>query len=170
MVVVSEMKPIYVSFNVPQTYLDLIKQNQAKSPLEVDAFSSAGKLVEKGKLTIIDNLVNTSAGTVLLQATFANADERLWPGAFVRVRLTIDMRNNVVTVPTPAVMAGPNGSYVYVINPDTSVHRVNVEVADNQDGISVIDKGLDGNEKVVVDGQYRLENGVKVVVQQTTEP
>lgn len=164
------MKPIYVSFNVPQTNLDQIKQNQAISPLEVDAFSPAGKLLEKGKLTTIDNMVNTSAGTVLLQATFANANEQLWPGAFVRVRLIIEMRNNVVTVPTPAVMAGPTGPYVYVINPDTTVHRVNVEVADNQDGISVINKGLNGTEKVVVDGQYRLEDGIKVDVQQTTEP
>lgn len=170
MVVISQMKPIYVSFNVPQTNLDQIKQNQAISPLEVDAFSPAGKLLEKGKLTTIDNMVNTSAGTVLLQATFANANEQLWPGAFVRVRLIIEMRNNVVTVPTPAVMAGPTGPYVYVINPDTTVHRVNVEVADNQDGISVINKGLNGTEKVVVDGQYRLEDGIKVDVQQTTEP
>lgn len=170
MVVISQMKPIYVSFNVPQTNLDQIKQNQAISPLEVDAFSPAGKLLEKGKLTTIDNMVNTSAGTVLLQATFANANEQLWPGAFVRVRLIIEMRNNVVTVPTPAVMAGPTGPYVYVINPDTTVHRVNVEVADNQDGISVINKGLNGTEKVVVDGQYRLEDGIKVDAQQTTEP
>ncbi len=170
MVTIAQMKPIYVSFNVPQTYLDQIKQNQAASPLEVDAFSQAGKLLEKGKLTLIDNQVNTSTGTVLLQATFANADERLWPGEFVRTRLTIDMRNNVVTVPTPAVMAGPNGSYVYVINPDMTVKRVNVNVTVNQDGISVIGKGLSGNEKVVVDGQYRLDNGSKVAVVQTTEP
>lgn len=170
MVTIAQMKPIYVSFNVPQTYLDQIKQNQAAAPLEVDAFSPAGKLLEKGKLTLIDNQVNTSAGTVLLQATFANADERLWPGQFVRTRLTIDTRNNAVTVPTPAVMAGPNGSYVYVINPDMTVNRVNVDVTVNQDGISVIGKGLSGNERVVVDGQYRLDNGSKVAVEQTTEP
>jgi multidrug efflux system membrane fusion protein len=170
MVMISQMKPIYVGFNVAQTYLDQIKQNQAASPLEVDAFSQAGKLLEKGKLTLIDNQVNTSTGTVLLQATFANADERLWPGEFVRTRLTIDMRNNVVTVPTLAVMAGPNGSYVYVINSDMTVKRVNVNVTVNQDGISVIGKGLSGNEKVVVDGQYRLDNGSKVAVVQTTEP
>lgn len=170
MVMISQMKPIYVSFNVPQTYLDQIKQNEAASPLEVDAFSQAGKLLEKGKLTLIDNQVNTSTGTVLLQATFTNADERLWPGEFVRTRLTIDTRNNVVTIATLAVMAGPNGSYVYVINPDMTVKRVPVEVTVNQDGISVIGKGLSGNEKVVVDGQYRLDNGSKVTVVQTTEP
>jgi multidrug efflux system membrane fusion protein len=169
MVVIAQIKPIYVSFNVPETYLDQIKQNQATSPLNADAFSQGGKLLEKGKVTLIDNQVNTSAGTVLLQATFPNTDERLWPGEFVRVRLTIDTRNNVVTVPSPAVMAGPNGSYVYVINADMTVKRVPVEVTVNQDSVSVIGKGLSGNEKVVVDGQYRLDNGSKVV-EQTTEP
>ncbi|MFZ3308284.1 MAG: efflux RND transporter periplasmic adaptor subunit [Xanthobacteraceae bacterium] len=170
MVMIAQINPIYVSFNVPQTYLDQIKQNQAVSPLEVDAFSQAGKLLEKGKLTLFDNQVNTSAGTVLLQATFPNADVQLWPGEFVRTRLTIDMRKNVVTVPTIAVMAGPNGSYVYVIDPDMTVKRVNVDVTVSQDGLSVIGKGLSGNEKVVVDGQYRLDNGSKVAVAQTTEP
>lgn len=170
MVVIAQIKPIYVSFNVPQTYLDQIKQNQAVSPLEVDAYSAAGKVSEKGKLTLIDNQVNTNTGTVLLQASFPNTDEQLWPGEFVRVRLTIDMRNNVVTVPTHAVMAGPNGSYVYVISPDMTVKRINVSVTVNQDGIAVIGKGLSGNEMVVVDGQYRLDNGSKVVVAQTTEP
>ncbi len=170
MVTIAQIKPIYVSLNVPQTYLDQIKQNQPVSPLEVDAFSQAGKLLEKGKLTLFDNQVNTSAGTVLLQATFANTDEQLWPGEFVRTRLTIDMRKNVVTVPTSAVMAGPNGSYVYVINPDMTVKRVNIDVTVSQDGLSVIGKGLSGNEKVVVDGQYRLDNGSKVGVAQTSEP
>lgn len=170
MVMIAQINPIYVSFNVPQTYLDQIKQNQAVSPLEVDAFSQAGKLLEKGKLTLFDNQVNTSAGTVLLQATCPNADVQLWPGEFVRTRLTIDMRKNVVTVPTIAVMAGPNGSYVYVIDPDMTVKRVNVDVTVSQDGLSVIGKGLSGNEKVVVDGQYRLDNGSKVAVAQTTEP
>ena len=170
MVVIAQIKPIYASFNVPQTYLDQIKHNQAISPLEVDAFSQAGKLLEKGKLTLIDNQINTNAGTVLLQATFPNQNEQLWPGEFVRIRLTIDIRNDVVTVPSPAVMAGPNGSYVYVINRDMTVKRVPVEVTVNQDGISVIGKGLSGNEQVVVDGQYRLDNGSKVAIAQTTEP
>jgi multidrug efflux system membrane fusion protein len=170
MVVIAQIKPIYISFNVPQTYLDQIKQNQAVSPLGVDAFSQAGKLLEKGRLTLIDNQVNTGTGTVFLQSTFPNTGEQLWPGEFVRTRLTIDTRNNVVTVPTPAVMAGPNGSYVYVINPDMTVKRVSVNVTVNQDGISVIGKGLSGNEKVVVDGQYRLDNGSKVAIAETTEP
>jgi multidrug efflux system membrane fusion protein len=104
-----------------------------------------------------------------MQATFANADEALWPGEFVRARLIVSILNNVVTVPAQAVMAGPSGSYIYVINADSTVHRVNVDVIDRQGAIVVIGKGLSGGEKVVVDGQYRLDDGVKVDVQQMTE-
>jgi membrane fusion protein, multidrug efflux system len=170
MVMIAQIKPIYVSFNVPQIFIDEIKHNQAAAPLEVDAYSQAGKLIEKGHVSLIDNQINTTTGTVLLQATFANADEALWPGEFVRIRLTMAIRKNVATVPQAAVMAGPNGSYVYVIDSDNAVHRVNVQVTDRQDGIAVIAKGLSGTERVVTDGQYRLDDNSKVAVRQTTEP
>jgi len=169
MVMIAQMQPIYVTFNVPQNMLDEIKRNQAIEPLEVDAYSQGGKLLEKGRLTIIDNQVNTSTGTVLMQATFANADETLWPGEFVRVQLVVSIQKNVVTVPAQSVLAGPNGSYVYLIKADNTVHRVAVDVSDRQGAIAVISKGLSGGENVVVDGQYRLDDGVKVAVQQTTE-
>jgi membrane fusion protein, multidrug efflux system len=169
MVMIAQIKPIYVSFNIPQNLLDQIKHNQAVSPLEVDAYSQAGDLLEKGRLTVIDNQVNTSAGTVLMQGTFANADETLWPGEFVRAKLIFSIQNNVVTVPSQAVSAGTNGSYVYLINPDNTVHRVIVEVTERQGAIAVIGKGLSGGEKIVVDGQYRLDDGVKVEVQQMVE-
>ena len=170
MVMIAQIKPIYVSFNVPQIFIDEIKHNQAAAPLEVDAYSQAGKLIEKGHVSLIDNQINTTTGTVLLQATFGNADAALWPGEFVRVRLTMAIRKNVATVPQAAVMAAPNGSYVYVIDSDNAVHRVNVQVTDRQDGIAVIAKGLSGTERVVTDGQYRLDDNSKVAVRQTTEP
>jgi multidrug efflux system membrane fusion protein len=166
MVTIAQLKPIYVTFNVPQNVLNDVS---ATASLEVDAYSQAGKLIEKGKLTLIDNQVNTSAGTVLMQGTFANADEALWPGEFVRAQLIISIRQNAVTVPSQAVMAGPTGPYVYVINPDQTVHRVGVDVIDRQGTIAVIGKGLSGGENIVVDGQYRLDDGVKVDVQQTAE-
>lgn len=169
MVTIVQMQPIYVTFSIPQSVLDEVKQNQAKQALEVDAYSQSGKLLEKGQLTLIDNQVNTNTGTVLMQATFANTEEALWPGEFVHAKLIVSILNNVVTVPAQAVMAGPNGSYIYVINADTTVHRVNVAVLDRQGSIAVIDKGLSGGEKVVVDGQYRLDEGVKVDVQQMSE-
>jgi membrane fusion protein, multidrug efflux system len=170
LVYITQLQPIYVNFAVAQGFLDQIKTNQAKGALEVNAYSQAGKLLEKGKLTVIDNQVNTSAGTVTMQATFANANESLWPGEFVRVELVVATRQNVVTVPAPSVMAGPNGSYVYVVGTDSLVKRVAVQVTARQGAIAVIGKGLSGGEKVVTNGQYRLDNGTKVAIQQTTVP
>jgi membrane fusion protein, multidrug efflux system len=168
LVTITQMQPIYVTFTVPQTDLDQIKQNQAKAPLEVHAYSQAGKLLEKGQLTVIDNQVNTTTGTVTLQATFANTDETLWPGEFVRVHLHVSMLNNVVTVPTQAIMAGPDGSYVYVMGPDQKVKRVGVQVTRRQNAVAVIGNGLSGGEKIVTDGQYTLDDGTAVAVRATT--
>jgi len=167
---ITQLQPIYVSFAVPQVFLKRIIRNQAKGALEVQAHSQAGKLLEKGKLTVIDNQVNTSAGTVTLQATFDNVDESLWPGEFVRVELGVAMRQNIVTVPNQAVMAGPNGSYVYVIGTNDKVKRVGVEVTSQRGGISVIGKGLIGGEKVVNNGQYRLDDGAKVAIRRPAAP
>ena len=167
MVSIAQVQPIYVTFSVPQDMLDEIRRNQARAPLEADAYSQAGKLLEKGKLALIDNQINTSTGTVMLQGTFANADELLWPGEFVRVELIVAVRRDAVTVPAQAVVAGPSGSYVYVIGADDTVRRVDVQVAARRGGVAVIAKGLSGGEQVVTDGQYRLDNGIKVDVQKT---
>lgn len=107
LVSISQMKPIYVNFPVAQTLFDEVKKNQAAGPLEVDAYSQAGNLIAKGKLTVVDNQINPATGTIAMQATFANDDEALWPGEFVRVELIVAMRRNVVTVPAQAVMVGP---------------------------------------------------------------
>jgi membrane fusion protein, multidrug efflux system len=122
----------------------------------------------RAKLTVIDNQVNTNAGTVLMQATFANADKLLWPGEFVRVHLVVSTLKNVVTVPTKAVMAGPNGSYVYVIASDNKVKRVGVQITAHENAVDVISKGLSGGEQIVTDGQYRLDDGTTVAVRTTT--
>ena len=119
---------------------------------------------------MINNQVNTSTGTATSAGTFANTDEVLWPGEYVSVQLTVGTRRNVVTVPASAVMVGPNGDYVYVIGADNKVKRVGVQQAARQGGISVISKGVSAGQKVVVTGQYRLDNGTVVAVQQTTAP
>ena len=169
LVSITQMKPIYVSFPIPETMLERVLRNQAAGALKVEAYSQSGKLLEKGKLTVIDNQVNTGTGTVMMQGTFANTNEVLWPGEFVSVRLIVSMRHNVVTVPVQAVMEGPSSSYVYVIGADQTVRRVNVQVAARQSGIVVIEKGVSAGERVVTDGQYRLANGVRVDVQNPTD-
>jgi multidrug efflux system membrane fusion protein len=166
LVSIIQMKPIYVSFTLPATNLDAIRQNDASHALEVDAYDAAGTtLLAKGTLSFTDNHVNTSTGTIALKGTFANTDERLWPGEFVNARLILSVRHNAITVPAETVMAGPNGDYVYVIGPNDTVQRRDVQLANRQDGLAVIAKGLSAGEKVVVAGQYRLANNVKVKIE-----
>jgi membrane fusion protein, multidrug efflux system len=167
---ITQLQPIYVNFTVPQTLLDQVIKNQAKGTLDVSAYSQAEKLLGKGKLTVIDNQVNTATGTATMQATFANSDERLWPGEYVSVQLVLGIRRNVVTVPASAVMVGPNGDYVYVIGTDNKVKRADVQQSARRGGVSVISKGVSAGQKVVVTGQYRLDNGTVVAIQQTTAP
>jgi membrane fusion protein, multidrug efflux system len=170
LVSIVQLQPIWVTFTVAQDRLDDIQRGQAAGALQVGVYTQDRKLIETGKLTLIDNQVNTATGTILLQATLDNKDLRLWPGEFVRATLTVSTLHDVVTVPAPAVMVGPSGSYVYVIDNDNKVRRVDVTPGQRQGGVTVIEKGLSGGEKVVTDGQYRLANGSVVAVQQTTEP
>ena len=163
LVMIAELKPIFVSFTLPQETLDDIQENNKKAPLVVRASSGDGKKeLAQGKLTLIDNMIDQATGTIHLKARFDNDDERLWPGEFVNLRLILSTRKGVATVPQQTVQVGPNGYYAYVIKPDNTVERRAVEVASMQDGLAVISKGLTPGEKVVVDGQYRLTEGARV--------
>src|SRR5215813_2981338 len=165
LVTISEVKPIFVSFTLPQETLDDIRENHNKAPLVVRAYSGDGKKqLAEGKLTMIDNAVDQATGTIRLKARFDNDEERLWPGAFVSARVILSVRKDVATVPSQTVQQGPNGHYAYVIKPDDTVERRAVDVASIQDGIAVITKGLSSGERVVVDGQYRLTNGARVKI------
>jgi len=163
LVMIAELKPIFVSFTLPQETLDDIQENHKKAALVVRASSGDGKKeLAQGKLTLIDNMIDQATGTIHLKARFDNDDERLWPGEFVNLRLILSTRKGVATVPQQTVQVGPNGYYAYVIKPDNTVERRAVEVASMQDGLAVISKGLTPGEKVVVDGQYRLTEGARV--------
>jgi membrane fusion protein, multidrug efflux system len=163
LVMITEVKPIFISFTLPQESLDDIQENNKKAPLVVLAYSGDDKKeLAQGKLTLIDNMIDQATGTIHLKARFDNQDERLWPGEFVNLRLILSSRKGVPTVPQQTVQVGPNGYYAYVIKPDNTVERRAVEVASMQDGLAVITKGLTAGEKVVVDGQYRLTEGARV--------
>jgi multidrug efflux system membrane fusion protein len=170
LVMITEIKPIFVSFTLPQETLDDVHEQSKQAPLVALAYSADGKKqLAEGKLTLIDNAIDQSTGTIHLKARFDNEDERLWPGEFVNVRLILSMRRGVATVPAQTVQEGPNGQYAYIIKPDDTVERRAVEVASIQDGVAVVTKGLSPGERIVVDGQYRLTNGsrVKPVAPQT---
>ena len=168
LVTIAQTRPIDIVFTVPQENQNKVREKQAREPLVVQAIGEDGKtLLSTGKLTLIDNQIDQATATLKLKGSFGNEDERLWPGLFVNVRLIVNMRRGVPTVPAQTVQDGPNGSYAYVIKDDNTVERRPVEVAAVQDGIAVITKGLTPGEKVVVDGQYRLTNGSRV---RLTEP
>src|SRR5215472_6434609 len=153
LVTITELKPIFVSFTLPQETLDDVHEQNERAPLVVRAYSGDGKKqLAEGKLTLIDNMIDQSTGTIHLKARFDNEDERLWPGEFVSLRVVLSTRRGVATVPQQTIQQGPNGHYAYVIKPDNTVERRSVEVASIQDGIAVITKGLAANERVVVDG------------------
>ena len=166
LVTISQLKPIFVSFTVPQENLHKIHEKQAGGALAVVAFGGDNKTqLAEGKLSVIDNAIDQPTGTIRLKATFANAEERLWPGEFVNVRLVLSVRKGAPTVPAQTVQDGPTGQYAYVIKDDSTVERRQVEVATVHDGLAVIGKGLSPGEKVVVEGQYRLTNGARVKVE-----
>jgi multidrug efflux system membrane fusion protein len=171
LVMITELKPIFVSFTLPQETLDDIHENNKQAPLVVRAYSGDGKKqLAEGKLTLIDNMIDQATGTIHLKARFDNEDERLWPGEFVSLRVVLSTRHGVTTVPQQTVQQGPNGHYAYVIKPDNTVERRDVEVASIQDGIAVVTKGLAANERIVVDGQFRLTEGARVNPTPATAP
>ncbi|MEO9191793.1 MAG: efflux RND transporter periplasmic adaptor subunit [Acetobacteraceae bacterium] len=171
LVSITQIKPIYVNFPLPQKLLDQIRQAQNQQVLEVDAYNGdTNALLAKGQLSFIDNHVDAATGTIDLEATFPNGDERLWPGEFVSARLILGIRPDAVTVPAQTVMTGTSGDYAYVIKPNDTVERRAVTLLTRQDGIAVIGKGLAAGEKVVVGGQYRLDNNTRVKIDAALQP
>ena len=166
LVIVNQIRPIAVSFSVPEKWLDDIQRFSALSHLAVEIRASDDTTaVQRGTLTFINNQVDTTTGTIQLKGTFANADRTLWPGEFVAVRLVLSVERNALTVPSNAVMTGQAGTYVYLVNPDRSVKTQDVTVGRSAGDYVVIEKGLSTGQMVVTDGQLRLVPGAKVEVQ-----
>jgi multidrug efflux system membrane fusion protein len=126
---------------------------------------SQAKVPIAGTLTFIDNQVDTATGTISLKAKFPNDDERLWPGQFVNVTVTLGIQANAVVVPGVAVQVGPNGPYAFVIRPDSTVELRLIKTDRAVGDRTVVAEGLAAGEQVVVDGQLRLGNGTRVAVQ-----
>jgi membrane fusion protein, multidrug efflux system len=166
LVVVTQVEPISVIFTLPET--DLLKiqqQQQAKTQLTVFADSQDGKIqLDQGKLTLVDNEILQTTGSIRLKAEFPNTAHRLWPGELISVRLLVDTRHDGLTVPASVVQQGQQGPYAYVVNPDGSVTTRPIKVAQISQGQALIDAGLSANEQVVVDGQYKLQEGTHVTI------
>ena len=168
LVTITKLKPISVIFTLAQDFLpDVALEIRGGKPIRVDALDrTQQRPIAQGELLTIDNQIDPATGTMRLKAMFPNDDTALWPGEFVNLRLIVGVRENAVTVPARSVQSGPNGSYLFVVKPDMTVEMRDVVVLQTEPDIVVIGKGLAPDERVVVDGQYRLEQGTKVVQQQ----
>jgi len=167
---VNQIHPIYVVFGVLEHYLPEIKREMRERTLKVAVtFQGLDGPPPQGELTFLDNTVDTTTGMIQLKATFPNADDRLWPGQFVQVTLTLAELTNAVVVPSQAVQTGQNSEYVYVVKSDQTVEQRPVTISLTHQGGTVVKTGLKAGETVVTDGQLRLAPGVKVSVK-TPEP
>ena len=162
-VILTQLRPISVFFNLPQQELPVLNRAQAESPLSVDALGPDGTTVlDKGKVVVIDNQVDQTTGTIKIKAEFPNANLQLWPGQFVNVRVLIDTLRQVVVVPTAAIQRGPNGTFVYALKDDSTVAVRPVTLAQQDDAQTVVASGLQPGERVVTTGFARLTEGTQV--------
>jgi multidrug efflux system membrane fusion protein len=121
-------------------------------------------LLDQGVLGLVNNEILQTTGSIQLKANFANKSRKLWPGQLVNARLLVDTRHNGLTVPAGVVQQGSTGPYAYVVDPDNTVAIRQLKVAQISDGQALIDSGLQANEQVVVDGQYKLQPGAHVTM------
>ena len=165
--VVTQIDPISLIFTLPETVLPQIQlqQEKAKAPLGVLAYNQDNTIkLDEGELGLVNNEILQTTGSIQLKANFSNKGKRLWPGELVNARLLLETRHNGLTVPAAVVQQGPKGPYTWVVNPDNSVAIRQIKVAQITDGQALIDSGLDPNEQVVVDGQYKLQPGAHVTL------
>ncbi len=163
LVVINQVQPIYVNFAVPEQRLFEIRSHMAKGQLPVEALPpNSDRAAAIGTLSFVDNAVDATTGTIKLKAMFPNKDSALWPGQFINVSLKLYDQKDALLVPSQAVQTGPKGQYVYVVKTDMTAEVREIEL-DRVDGDnSIIAKGLNKGEAVVVKGQLRLSPGAKV--------
>ena len=163
LVTINQIRPILVRFAVPAAHLPLIQQHRGDSVV-VRAGPVAGGPTSEGALTFVDNAVDTTTGTILLKGTFPNRDGALWPGEFVNVRLQLYVDRDALTIPARAVVSGQQGSFVFVIQADSSAVTTPVKVDRTTGELAIVTGELTDGDRVVTDGQLRLRQGAKVQV------
>jgi multidrug efflux system membrane fusion protein len=169
LVIITTLRPITVQFTLPQQDLPAVAAAMAAGPPEVlslpqDTGAGAPRpVLDAGTLTVLDNQVDPTTGTIRLRASFPNERLTLWPGAFVTVRLRVQTLRDAVVVPPVAVQRGPQGPYVYVVKADVAARRP-VSLGHEDQTASVVTDGLGAGERVVIDGASRLTDGARVSV------
>jgi multidrug efflux system membrane fusion protein len=161
--VLTQIRPVVATFTLPQRNLSEVRAAMLRGPVGVHAFDQDNNHeLAAGELMLIDNQIDQTTSTIRLKANFANTDEQLWPGEFVRVRVAVDTQKGAVTVPPVALQRGPQGLYAWVIKTDNTVEQRPLEATPVNDEVAIVTKGLAPDERVVVNGQYRLQAGSRV--------
>jgi multidrug efflux system membrane fusion protein len=164
-------RPSAVLFTLPMQVLDDLREAMARGPVEVTAFDQHNRrLLSTGRLLLIDNAIDQATATIRLKAMFDNADERLWPGEFVNARVTLEIRRNVIAVPTTAIQRGSQGLFAWVINADSIVEPHRIELGPASGNLTVINAGLAEGDRVVTDGQYKLQVNTRVTIRPPSVP
>jgi membrane fusion protein, multidrug efflux system len=163
LVTINQLRPILVRFAVPAPNLPLLQEHRGKG-IVVRAEPGGGGAPTEGSLTFIDNAVDTATGTILLKGRFPNDDGTLWPGAFVNVRLQLYVEPDALVVPSAAVVSGQQGSFVFVIQKDSSAATRAVTVSRTAGDYAIVNGDVQPGDRVVIDGQLRLRNGSKVQI------
>jgi len=165
LVTINKISPVKVLFSVPEKHLADLKQLMSKGRVTVEAaIDKTGGTTEKGLLDFMDNTVDAATGTIKMKGIFDNAARRLWPGQLVNVSITMGIIKNAVIVPSQALQTGQQGQYLFVVKTDSTAELRNVKTGPSEQGITVIEQGLQSGEKVVIDGQVRIIPGSKVEV------
>ena len=171
LVVINQLQPILVRFPVTARDFLALRRRVATGPVPVRVTASDSTVLpEQGSLTFLDNAVDSLTGTVTAKARFNNSSRALWPGEYVRVAVQLDVHSGAIAVPTTAVMNGQEGTYVYVVDAEKNAHVRTVTPGQAVGDLTVIERGVQPGEQVVVDGQSRLVPGAKVDAKQQATP
>jgi membrane fusion protein, multidrug efflux system len=164
-VTIAQIEPIAVIFTAPEEQLPYINEAQAKPPLKVIALTTDGKkTLSDGSLSVVNNQVDTTSGTIRLKAVFDNKNHALWPGQSVSTRLLVTTLKDATVVPDDAVQRGVDGLYAFAVNQDNKAELRKIKVSKSIDGRSVVDQGLSPGERVIVSGQYKVQPGSLVAI------
>jgi multidrug efflux system membrane fusion protein len=161
--VLTQIRPSIATFTLPQKNLADVRDAMLRGPVQVIAMDQDNtRQLAQGELLLVDNQIDQTTSTIRLKARFANEDDRLWPGEFVRLRVHADTRAGAVTIPSTALQRGPQGLYAWVIKSDNTAEQRPIEAVPIDSDITIVTKGLTAGEQVVVNGQYRLQAGTRV--------
>jgi multidrug efflux system membrane fusion protein len=156
-------RPSAVLFTLPARTLDDIRAAMARGPVEVTAFDQDNRrALATGTLLLVDNIIDQASATIRLKAMFPNEDDKLWPGEFVNARVLLETRSNAVVVPSAAIQRGPDGLFIWTVSGKDVAEPRPIETGPSYDNLTIVTSGLAGGERIVTDGQYKLQRNATV--------